>query len=151
MRTCRLFGTEASLIYYYFSLKDDETTVKEFASIDKNVPTSKDISKCRPFCSGLNMLILWTLEWRHNGCDGVWNDQPYECLLNRLFRPRSKKTSNLRVTGLCEGNSLVTGEFPAQRASNAENVSIWWRHHVRPQYVNSLEIRTTTCVISRRY
>ena len=23
----------------------------------------------------------------------------------------------------------VTGEFPAQRASNAENVSIWWRHH----------------------
>ena len=29
-----------------------------------------------------------------------------------------------------EGNSPVTGEFPAQRASNAENVSIWWRHHV---------------------
>ena len=27
------------------------------------------------------------------------------------------------------GNSPVTGEFPAQRASNAENVSIWWRHH----------------------
>ena len=24
-----------------------------------------------------------------------------------------------------------TGEFPAQRASYAENVSIWWRHHVR--------------------
>ena len=33
------------------------------------------------------------------------------------------------VTGLCEGNSPVTGEFPAQRTSNAENVSIWWRHH----------------------
>ena len=29
---------------------------------------------------------------------------------------------------LC-GNSPVTGEFPAQRTSNAENVSIWWRHH----------------------
>ena len=40
----------------------------------------------------------------------------------------NKKTSKLRVTGLCEGNSPVTGEFPAQRASNAENVSIWWRH-----------------------
>ena len=26
-------------------------------------------------------------------------------------------------------NSPVTGEFPVQRASNAENVSIWWRHH----------------------
>ena len=25
----------------------------------------------------------------------------------------------------------VTGEFPTQRASNAENNSIWWRHHVQ--------------------
>ena len=40
-----------------------------------------------------------------------------------------KKTSKLRVTGFCVGNSPVTGEFPAQRASNADNVSIWWRHH----------------------
>ena len=45
----------------------------------------------------------------------------------------SKKKSKLRVTGLCEGNSLVTGEFPSQRATNAENVSIWWRHHVQPK------------------
>ena len=70
-----------------------------------------------------------TLEWRHNERDGVSNHQPHGCLLNRLFRRRSKKTSTLRVTGLCEGNSPVPGEFPAQRASNAENVSIWWRHH----------------------
>ena len=60
--------------------------------------------------------------------DSVSNHQPYDCLLNRLFRRRSKKTSKLRVTGLCAGNSPVTGEFPAQMASNAENVSIWWRH-----------------------
>ena len=40
---------------------------------------------------------------------------------------RSKKTRKLYVTGLCEGNSPVNGEFPALRASNAENVSIWWR------------------------
>ena len=45
-------------------------------------------------------------------------------------RSRSKKISKLRVTGPSEGNSPVTSEFPAQRASNAENVSIWWRHHV---------------------
>ena len=45
-------------------------------------------------------------------------------------RRRSKKTWKLHVTGLCVWNSLVTGEFPAQRASNAENVSIWWRHRV---------------------
>ena len=68
-------------------------------------------------------------QWRHNERDGVSNHQPHDCLLNCLFRRRSKKTSKLRVTGLCAGNSPVTGEFPAQRASNTENVSIWWRHH----------------------
>ena len=57
------------------------------------------------------------------------NHQPHDYLLNRLFRRRSKKISKLRVTGLCVGNSPVTGEFPAQMASNAKNVSIWWRHH----------------------
>ena len=44
-------------------------------------------------------------------------------------RRRSKKTSKLRVTGLWAGNSPVTAEFPAQKASNAEKVSIWWSHH----------------------
>ena len=68
-----------------------------------------------------------TLQWRHNERNGVLNHQAHDCLLNRLFRHRSNKASKLRVTGLCEGNSPVTGEFPAQRASNAENVSIWWR------------------------
>ena len=70
-----------------------------------------------------------TLQWRHNGHDCVSNHQRLDCLRTGLFRPRSKKTSKFRVTGLCEGNSPVTGEFPAQRASNAEIVSIWWRHH----------------------
>ena len=67
--------------------------------------------------------------WRHNGRGSVSNHQPHDCLLNHLFRRRSKKTSKLRVTGLCAGNSPGTGEFPAQMASYAENVSIWWRHH----------------------
>ena len=70
------------------------------------------------------------LRRRHNGCESVLNRQPHDCLLNRLFRRRSKKTSKLRVTGLCAGNSPGTGEFPAQMASNGANVSIWWRHHV---------------------
>ena len=70
-----------------------------------------------------------TLHWRHNDHDGVSNHQSHGCLLNRLFRRRSKKTSKLRVTGLCVGNSPGTGEFHVQMASNAENVSIWWRHH----------------------
>ena len=72
----------------------------------------------------------FALQWRHNERDSVSNHQPRDCLLNRLFKAQIKETSKLRVTGLCEGNSQVTGEFPAQKASNAENVSIWWRHHV---------------------
>ena len=46
-------------------------------------------------------------------------------------RRRSENISKLRVIGLCAGNSTVTGEFPAQRASNAEKNSIWWRRHGR--------------------
>ena len=71
-----------------------------------------------------------SLYWRHNGCDSVSKHQPDGRLLDYLLRRRSKKTSKLRVTGLCVGNSPGTGEFPAQMASNAENVFIWWRHHV---------------------
>ena len=66
----------------------------------------------------------YSLDRRHNERDGVLNHRCLDCLLNRLFKRRSMKTSKLRVTGLCEGNSPVTGEFPAQRASNAENLSI---------------------------
>ena len=56
---------------------------------------------------------LWcSLQSHHNEHDGVSNHQTHDCLLNRLIRRRSKKTSKLRVTGLCEGNPLVTGGFP---------------------------------------
>ena len=74
--------------------------------------------------------MAYSLRWRYNDHAGVSNHQPHGCLLNRLFRRNSKKTSKLRVTGLCAGNSPGTGEFPAQMASYPENVSIWWRHHV---------------------
>ena len=76
-----------------------------------------------------NFARCLALRWHHNGCDGVSNHQPHDCLLNRLFRRRSKKTSKLIAIGLCVGNSPLTGEFPAQRASNAENVTIGWLHH----------------------
>ena len=86
----------------------------------------------------------WSLRWRNNGRDSVSNHQPHHGLPNCVFRCRSKKTSNIRVTGLCAGNSPLIGEFPAQKASNAENVSIWWRHHVytlfytKPQWSESM-------------
>ena len=68
------------------------------------------------------------LQWRHNERDGVSNRQR-DCLLNRLFRRISKKTPKLCVTGFCEGNPPMTDRCPSQRPSNAEYVSIWWRHH----------------------
>ena len=68
-------------------------------------------------------------QWRHNEHGGVSNRRRLHCLLNCLFRHRSKKISKLRSTGLCKGNWPVTGEFPAQRSGNAKNASIWWRHH----------------------
>ena len=64
------------------------------------------------------------LQGGHNKRDGVSNHRRLDCLLNRLFRCRPKKTSKPCAREF-------TGEFPAHKASNAENVSIWWRHHVR--------------------
>ena len=69
------------------------------------------------------------LQWRHNGRYNVSNHQHHHCLLNHLSRRGSKNTSKLSVTGLCAGNSPITGGFPGQMASYAENVSIRWRHH----------------------
>ena len=105
--------------------------------------------KCRPFCLGLNELsrdkeeksgqmtapmVCPSTHYSHKEHDGISNHQSHACLLNRVFRCRSKKTSKLHVTGLCVGNSPVTGEFPAQRVSNVENVSIWWRHHAANEW-----------------
>ena len=107
----------------------DQTDMRE--NIDKfneqNLKFDQNVI-CRmgAWYTGLGGSALW---WRHNGRNGISNHQPHNCLLNHLFRRRSKKTSKLRVTGLCAGNSPGTGEFPTQMASNAENVSIWWRHH----------------------
>ena len=92
----------------------------------------------------------YSLQWCHNEHDGVSNHQPHDCLLNPLFRCRSKKTSKLHVAGLCVGNSPVTGEFPAQRASNAENVSIWWRQHGEPCSLNCQRELQSTLKWSKR-
>ena len=89
-----------------------------------------------------NRVYNFILQWRHNGRDNVSYHQPQDCLLNRLFKRRSKKTSKLRLTGLCAGNSSGTGEFTAQMASYAENVSIWWRHH----HDSKLHLRSSRAV-----
>ena len=101
-------------------------------AIHSNLRTKKKLFLTHGRQSSRVHFLTVTLQWRHNGHDSVSNHQPHDCLLSRLFRRRSKKTSKLRVTGLCAGKSPGTGEFPAQMASNAENVSIWWRHHGCP-------------------
>ena len=94
--------------------------------IEKGVMNERDFTR---FEFKMAFWRISSLRWRHNERDSVSNHQPHHCLLNRLFRRRSKKTSKFRVTGLCGGNSPGTGEFPAQMASYAENVSIWWSYH----------------------
>ena len=89
-----------------------------------------------PYFNGLEIIVysigvIWVITMCHNERDGISHHQPYDCLLNRLFIRRSKKTSKLRVTGLCVWNSLGTGEFPAQMVSTAEKVSIWWHHDLK--------------------
>ena len=80
---------------------------------------------------GLNDSKAGSLQWHHNERDGVSHHRRIDCLLNRLFRRRSN-WNMVRVTGpLIEGNPPLTSGFPSRRASNADNVSIWWRHHVR--------------------
>ena len=91
-------------------------------------------------------VIFITLRWRHNGCNSVSNHQPHDCLLNRLFRRRSKKTSKFRVPGFCAGNSPVTGEFPAQMARNAENISMWWRLHDIPLLLTEISVGIRTWI-----
>ena len=103
--------------YYYFTLYNKRNL--EYCAIGKHYG----------FWVGWSTLCFHfsSLQWRHNAHDGVSNHQPHDCLLRRLFRRRSKKTSKLRVTGLFFflGGGGFTGD-----CGNAENVSIWWRHHV---------------------
>ena len=78
----------------------------------------------------------------HSERDGVSNHRHLNCFLNPLFRRRSKKTSKLCVTGLCEENPLMTGGFPSQRTSSVGNVFIWWRHHQVSLAINAQSLDT---------
>ena len=70
-----------------------------------------------------------SLQWRHNEHDSVSNHQHYDCLLNLFIQTQIKGNIKApRHWPLC-GEFTGTDEFPAQMASYAENVSIWWRHH----------------------
>ena len=59
----------------------------------------------------------------------------YSTVYSDADQRKHQSSAKLRVTGLCAGNSPGTGEFTAQMASNAENVSIWWRHNKNDVYM----------------
>ena len=90
--------------WYYLLLSVAGAKRRQFPRVTQKHKSHFDeffFTGCAVSCQNCN----FPLHWRHNGRDCVLNHQPYDCLLNRLFRRRSKKTSKLRVTGLCEGNS----------------------------------------------
>ena len=70
-----------------------------------NLFISCDVVYVVSFIPSHLVYLICPLRWRHDGRDSVSNHQPHDCLLSRLFRLRSKKTSKLRGTGLCAGNS----------------------------------------------
>ena len=73
---------------------------------------------------------IFILEWHYNEHDGVSNHQPHDCLLNRLFRRRSrKKIKAPRHWPLC--GEFTGDQWIPRTNSSAENVSICWRHHIR--------------------
>ena len=66
----------------------------------------------------------------------VSNQRLLDCLLNCLFRPASKKSSEWCTTYLCERNPLVTGGFPSQRANNAVSASVSCCYHGLMPYLS---------------
>ena len=132
---------DGSKVFVRYSEPSWMTSSSQKIDLDSPLANGISLKTCLAVSSALRLRMAWhwqvlgppqaqwPLQLRHNERDGIPTRQPHDCFLNRLFRHRSKKTSKLRVTGVCAGNSPMTGEFPAQRASNAENVTIWWRHH----------------------
>ena len=123
----------------YFSLQEIYFSPQEKYFLRKKIFLAEKYISCgekfiffaekNMFLAEKNIFVIWPswlqfigplgrkcspLQWRRNEHDGVSNHRCYDRLFKSLFRYRSKKISKLRVTGLCEGNSPVTGEFPAQ-------------------------------------
>ena len=53
--------------------------------------------------------LFITLQWRHNGPDGVSKHQPHDCLLNRLCKAQIKE--NIKAPR----HWLLCGEFTGGR------------------------------------
>ena len=93
-----------------------------------------------------------TLRWRHNGCDSVSNHQPYDCLLNHLFRRRSKKTSKLRVAsfyvGIHQGPVNSPHKWPVTRKMFLfDDVIMTWNKFVFSMPVCAQKWGSVRCMV----
>ena len=118
-----------TLFYFLLDITDPKMMMKTTIFTHHPVVSLALLS----FCWWRHNRLLMTSQWPDN-CDTItWivisNSLNIDFIHGDIHGRSCKKTSKLCVTGLCAGNSSGTGEFPAQMASNAENVSIWWRHH----------------------
>ena len=83
-----------------------------------------------------------SLQWCNNEHDGVSNHPRDNC--SGADQRKYKKILKFRVTGLCARKSPCGRWIPVQRISNAENVSIWWRHHASPRARDGIRTITRT-------
>ena len=77
--------------------------------------------------------VTGSLQWHHNGRDIVSNHQPHHpTVYSTVYSDadQRKHQSSASLAFVREIHRGPTDEFPTEMASNAENVSIWWRHHV---------------------
>ena len=90
------------------------------------------------------IISIATLLWRHNGRDGVSNHQPQ--FIQAQIKENIKAPRHWPLCREFTGNQW----FPAQMASNTENVSIWWHHHEFSCYASPLK-PTSDCKISSHF
>ena len=75
-----------------------------------------------------NRVIVYTLQWHHNEHDGVSNYQPHNYLLNRYSSTDERKHRSSALMAF------------VKKTSNAENVSIWWRHEIAVTLLHALMV-----------
>ena len=96
---------------FYSMLSGCQVPVLNESNVKYDQDHSTSVSHHVPDTVTPECMFMGSLQWHHSGRDSVSNHQPHDCLLNRWFRRRWKRTSKLRVTGLCAGNSPGSGEF----------------------------------------
>ena len=96
--------TQASQVWHIGRMMHQVFFPKPTAFPAPEIPTCLPV-RTGPFSGPVQQQPVLALQWRHNECNGMSNHQRLCCLLDHLFRHKSKKTSKLHVTDLCEGNS----------------------------------------------